>query len=272
MNAIDTPLPILREFFGDLLEGGGSVADIVAPDADIAAWRRFLDVVVPEYPHAFSLTDAAGNETTQWPIDRSDLLRLGVSDEGPWPALSLQLSSIELLVLMFGGDHVEIVLPRKPYDDVLYSQVSSFMCRAGDAMGVDVFLTPESNRPEAALVYEHGLRSFRQPLHGAGLPSQVRLQALDAFRSVLHPLLSAPRPMHDDVLRAITACVEGLERTHGELSLQDALRSEERQDMLSAWSCAASILTTPPGVSLRAQRPSCEESLVDMARRIVPPN
>lgn len=269
MNTPAVPYEILRDFFGDPLEGG-CLADIVAPDANIAAWTRFLDVVVPRYPHDFCLEDLLGNQTTQWPSDRSEVLRLAVSEDGPWPQLSLQLPSVSLRVLVFGIEHVELVVQRQPYNDAVYSQLSDLMTRMSDAMGVDVFLTPESSLSEAALVYERQASIFRRPLHGSGSQTQVRTQVLQAFHGVLRPFIGATRPLSDDLVRAVVDCIEGFSRTYGELALQDALRSEERIEINTAWGSAASIITPPAGVSARAQRPSCEQSLLDQARRIVP--
>lgn len=273
MNTPTIPINDLRDFFSEVYVfaelGLSELADIVAPDAEFGRWTRFLEVVVPQYPHTFVLGDLAGNESNEWPADRSEVLRLAISDDGPWPSLHLHLPSVTVRVLISSG-YVEIDLRRKTYDDDVYMQLGTLMHRTGDVLGVDVLLTPENALEEAFLAYDHRTRSFRKPLHGSGSQTQVRTQVLQAFHGVLRPFIGATRPLSDDLVRAVVDCIEGFSRTYGELALQDALQSEERIEINTAWGSAASIITPPAGVSARAQRPSCEQSLIDQARRIVP--
>lgn len=264
------PINDIRDFFTDgppyAAKDFGELADIIAPDADFASWTRFLKVVVPQYPHTFILEDLAGNQTTQWPADRSEVLRLAISDEGPWPSLHLHLPSVTVRVLIYSGWLAEIDLRRKTYDDDVYMQLGTLMHRTGDVLGVDVFLTPENALEEAFLAYDHRTRVFRKPLHGVGPPSPTHLQISSALQRVFQPLLDAPRPFQEDLVRAVADGIDALSRTHGELALQEALRSEQRLALQCARRSASHLLSQTP-VATPEERSSSELTLVSHAQQ-----
>lgn len=270
MTTPTIPINDLRDFFSEVYVfaelGLSELADIVAPDAEFGRWTRFLEVVVPQYPHTFVLGDLAGNESNEWPDDRSEVLRLAISDDGPWPSLHLHLPSVTVRVLISSGHKVEIDLRRKTYSDDAYVQLGTLMHRTGDVLGVDVFLTPQNALEEAFLAYDHRTRSFRKPLHGVGPPSPTRLQIWSTLQRAFQPLFDAQRPFKEDLVRAVVDGIDALSKTHGELALQDALRSEQRLELLCARRSAGHLLSQT-AVSTPEERSSSELTLVSHAQQ-----
>lgn len=262
------PIAEFRAFFCDE-HCQGELADIVMPDADDAALRRFLDLVVPKYPHVLTLTDCNGGTTHAWPSDRGEVLHLAGSDTGPWPSLVLRMPSVDVRALM-NPRWIELDLWRRVYDDNVYGDLATLMCRCGDAMGVDVFLTPEMSSCEGVIVYEHRVRTFRKPHRGVGTSGVTRDQILVQFRDALAPFTNATAQVSNADAQAVALRIEQLSATYGELTLQDALSVEERRAIAQAWSTATGVTTPAAGIQMTPQfREHCERDLRALARRHV---
>jgi hypothetical protein len=263
-----TPIAEFRAFFGDA-DSLGELADIVMPDADDAALRRFFDLVVPQYPHVLTLTDCNGGVTNAWPNDRGEVIDLAGSDTGPWPSLVLRLPSVDVRALI-NPEWIELDVPRRVYDDNVYGDLATLMCRCGDAMDVDVFVTPEMSSCEGIIVYEHRVRTFRKPHRGLGTSGNTRDHILTQFRDALAPFTNPSTPVSDADARAVARRMEQFFATYGELALQDALSVEEQRAIDQAWSAATGVTTPAAGIQMtREFREHCERGLRALAKQYV---
>jgi hypothetical protein len=263
---VPPPIPFdeLREFFADEDEYG-QLCDIHAPDADLDAWAAFLRLIAVEYSYRFSLTAGEGDASEQpLPDDPAPMLLLAGSDEGPWPSLSLDLEGLPARVLFYGPDEVEVDFWRTKVTPQSYQAIATLMHRMGDAMGVDIFLTPESRPCEAAIVYEAKERRFRRPKCAEGDQGGLRERLLGEIAAVVHPLLRDPS-LPDKLLLVAMERIESLQAQFGELSLQDGLTAEERADLDRLWSNIATIVRPPPGV--RTERRWYEPEVLELAQR-----
>jgi hypothetical protein len=274
-----SPLPFedLRAFFADD-EEYGQLCDIPAPDARRAEWARFLKHVVPQYPHHFSLVTSTGEAPQPLPDDAMQVLDLANSDTGPWPSLTLDVLGMEVRVHFYDPDWLEADFWRSAITPQRYLAVAELMCRMGDAMQHDIFMTPEASDHSGVMVYEVTLRCFRRPRHGAGADGRLRTLLFAGLAEALAPIRScavatppdAPRSqpaLSQRELRAVLDRVEELTRPHRELVLQDELSIQDRARLTHVWSLLATIVSPPPGSSAGRNRSGYWRELLEVARR-----
>lgn len=235
------PFEELREFFLDECEYG-QLCDIVAPDAKRDAWRVFLDVIVRRYPYTYSLLTHDSDTVQPLPGDVSEVLDLINSESGPWPGLSLDLGGLPVRVLMSDPDALELDVWRCKITEDRYYSLATLMKQMGDAMGQDIFMTPESSPRDAHLVYAVTARGFRRPLHGDGT---LWREFYACARSALSPLAGftperGVRAFAEDpagTLALLTAALRSLcevDASASELRKQDELTMEQRADFHDA--------------------------------------
>lgn len=268
MNAPPIPFEEMKEFLANDDEFG-QLCDIIVPDAKGPAWAVFLDRVVPDYPHKFSLSTSEGERRQAMPADKLAIVRLGLSDEGPWPSLSIDVLGLEVCAHFFGPDSLELDAWRTKITAERYEALAELMQRMGDAMSSDVFMTPESRDDEAAMVYEVSARAFRRPLHGARTASAVRDEVMREYLDALVPLSACKPPLAGPLLRVLVSRIEAIRERFSSLTLQDALTTEDAEAMRNAWSLAATILTPAPGSGAEKYRKTYERDLIEMARMSV---
>lgn len=265
------PAPIayheLREFFDE--DAFGQLCDIIVPGASVEAWSAALGVIHKNYPYRFTI----GDEAQPIPEDATDILAAVVCEEDPWPSLGFDVGELFIRVMFYDEDWIEMDFVRAKMTPDLYEGVTELMCRLGDATGLDVFITPESDLEGAAMVYEASQRRFRRPRRSGD--GGLRDHILGEVRDALRPFRDAPlhHPSHRDPvlddaqLRRARKAIDSLLKQHTELSLQDVLSLDERKAL--QWTARTLwTIVDPTDDRARRVRADYERDLIGLAREL----
>lgn len=257
----------MREWLAD--ENHGQLCDITAPDAKQRQWAVFLSEVVPTYPHRFAFGTEGSENPQPIPNDPNEALALAGSESGPWPSLSIDLLGLDVRVFLHGPNSLDLDAWRTDITEERYLALADLMRRMGEAMCVDVFMLPEMNSVNAAMVYVASTHEFRRPRHGLGEFQTLQSSTMNELCRALRPVLAAGPELADSIVAGVKMKVEAIEDRHSALTLLDALTVQQRNDLNRAWSLAAAIVTPPPGSGAEKFRAAYVRDLHTLARRLL---